>query len=62
LTRSTPEYHATLDTVRNAGYFGIVQTGVPFGDVEMVRERLAIERPVERPKDEHPKLAAIGVR
>jgi hypothetical protein len=39
-----------------------VQTGVPFGDVEMVRERLAIERPVERPKDEHPKLAAIGVR
>ena len=29
---------------------------------KMVRERLAIERPVERPKDEHPKLAAIGVR
>ncbi len=44
----------------NAGYFGMAQTGVPFGDVEMVREWLAIERPVERPKDQHPKRPIEG--
>ena len=38
----------------NAGYFGMVQTGVPFGDVEMVRDWLAIQQAVKRPKDEHP--------
>jgi single-strand selective monofunctional uracil DNA glycosylase len=38
----------------NAGYFGMVQTGIPFGDVEMVRDWLAIQQPVQRPKDEHP--------
>src|SRR5437868_5267696 len=32
----------------NAGYFGMVQTGVPFGDVEMVRDWLAIQQPARR--------------
>ena len=38
----------------NAGYFGMAQTGVPFGDVQMVRDWLRIEARVERPKHEHP--------
>ncbi|HEY3177310.1 MAG TPA: uracil-DNA glycosylase family protein [Casimicrobiaceae bacterium] len=44
----------------NAGYYGMVQSGVPFGDVEMVRDWLAIDGPVERPKDEHPKRPVEG--
>ncbi len=38
----------------NPGPFGMVQTGVPFGDVSMVRDWLEIEEPVERPACEHP--------
>ena len=44
----------------NAGYFGMVQTGVPFGDVEMVRDWLAIQQPVKRPQVEHPKRPIEG--
>jgi single-strand selective monofunctional uracil DNA glycosylase len=44
----------------NAGYFGMAQTGVPFGDVEMVRDWLGIERPIERPENEHPKRPIVG--
>lgn len=38
----------------NPGPFGMAQTGVPFGDVSMVRDWLEIEEPVERPAREHP--------
>jgi single-strand selective monofunctional uracil DNA glycosylase len=44
----------------NAGYFGMAQTGVPFGDVVMVRDWLGIEAPVERPQVEHPKRPIEG--
>src|SRR5436305_2631779 len=44
----------------NAGYFGMAQTGVPFGDVVMVRDWLGIEAPVDRPPDEHPKRPIVG--
>ena len=37
----------------NPGPFGMAQTGVPFGDVELVRDWLGIEAPVGRPKHEH---------
>jgi single-strand selective monofunctional uracil DNA glycosylase len=44
----------------NPGPFGMAQTGVPFGDVTMVRDFLGIEGPVGRPPVEHPKRPVAG--
>lgn len=44
----------------NPGPFGMAQTGVPFGDVDMVRDWLGISEPVERPDPEHPKRPITG--
>ncbi|MBK8976148.1 MAG: single-stranded DNA-binding protein [Planctomycetes bacterium] len=44
----------------NPGPFGMVQTGVPFGEVEMVRDWLGIREPVDRPAREHPKRPVTG--
>ena len=44
----------------NPGPFGMAQTGVPFGDVNMVRIFLGIDEPVGRPADEHPKRPVLG--
>ncbi|MCE2515197.1 MAG: single-stranded DNA-binding protein [Acidobacteria bacterium] len=44
----------------NPGPFGMAQTGVPFGDVELVRDWLGIEAPVGRPKHEHPRRPVLG--
>ncbi|MFV1959743.1 MAG: uracil-DNA glycosylase family protein [Planctomycetota bacterium] len=44
----------------NPGPFGMAQTGVPFGDVELVRTWLGIEAPVDRPSPEHPKRPVEG--
>lgn len=44
----------------NPGPWGMIQTGVPFGTVNMVRDWLKIEGPVERPDNEHPKRPILG--
>jgi single-strand selective monofunctional uracil DNA glycosylase len=44
----------------NPGPFGMAQTGVPFGDVVMVREFLGIEAPVKSPQKVHPKRPIQG--
>jgi len=44
----------------NPGPFGMAQTGVPFGDVAMVRDFLGIEGAVGRPVREHPKRPIHG--
>ncbi|MDX2051676.1 MAG: hypothetical protein SFV15_04740 [Polyangiaceae bacterium] len=44
----------------NPGPFGMAQTGVPFGDVVLVREWLKISGKVERPAAEHPKRQILG--
>jgi single-strand selective monofunctional uracil DNA glycosylase len=44
----------------NPGPFGMAQTGVPFGDVTMVREFLGIEGPVGKPEREHPRRPIAG--
>ncbi|HEX5065157.1 MAG TPA: uracil-DNA glycosylase family protein [Myxococcota bacterium] len=44
----------------NPGPFGMAQTGVPFGDVPMVRGWLRIEAPIGRPEREHPKRPVLG--
>lgn len=44
----------------NPGPFGMAQTGVPFGEVGLVRDWLEIEAPVRRPRNEHPKRPVQG--
>jgi single-strand selective monofunctional uracil DNA glycosylase len=44
----------------NPGPFGMAQTGVPFGDVPMVRDWLGIEAAVGAPAREHPKRPVEG--
>ena len=44
----------------NPGPFGMAQTGVPFGDVGMVRDWLGIEAPVDRLEREHPQRPVAG--
>jgi single-strand selective monofunctional uracil DNA glycosylase len=46
----------------NPGPFGMAQTGVPFGDVRMVRDWLRIDAPVVHPPVEHPKRPIDGFR
>ncbi|HSO07681.1 MAG TPA: uracil-DNA glycosylase family protein [Pelomicrobium sp.] len=44
----------------NPGPFGMAQTGVPFGDVDLVRDWLGIEGEVGHPRREHPKRPIAG--
>jgi single-strand selective monofunctional uracil DNA glycosylase len=44
----------------NPGPFGMAQTGVPFGEVAMVRDWLGIAGAVKRPRAEHPKRPILG--
>lgn len=44
----------------NPGPWGMAQTGVPFGEVEMVRDFLGIEAVVGKPDIEHPKRPVTG--
>jgi single-strand selective monofunctional uracil DNA glycosylase len=45
----------------NPGPFGMVQTGVPFGEVEAVRSWLGLRGRVQRPAHEHPKRPVSGL-
>ncbi len=44
----------------NPGPWGMVQTGVPFGDVQMVRDWIGIEAPVGRPARLHARRPVFG--
>jgi len=44
----------------NPGPFGMMQTGVPFGEVAAVRDWMGVREPVQRPADEHPKRPIEG--
>ncbi len=44
----------------NPGPFGMAQTGVPFGEVDHVRDWIGIEEPIEKPDPEHPKRPIDG--
>lgn len=44
----------------NPGPFGMMQTGVPFGDVSMVREFLGIDAQVTAPNRQHPARPVLG--
>ena len=44
----------------NPGPFGMVQTGVPFGEVAAVRDWLGIHAQIGRPASQHPKRPVAG--
>lgn len=45
----------------NPGPWGMAQTGVPFGEVAMVKDFLEISGKVNRPDQEHPKRPVLGL-
>ena len=44
----------------NPGPFGMVQTGIPFGEIAAVRDWLNISAPINKPAAEHPKRLITG--
>ena len=44
----------------NPGPFGMAQTGVPFGEIDAVRDWIGINEPVDKPENEHPKRPIEG--
>lgn len=44
----------------NPGPFGMMQTGVPFGEIAAVQRWMGIEGPVDRPSNTHPKRPVQG--
>jgi single-strand selective monofunctional uracil DNA glycosylase len=45
----------------NPGPWGMVQTGVPFGEVSAARDWLGIDAEIRRPEREHPKRRIMGL-
>ncbi|MEO7108886.1 MAG: uracil-DNA glycosylase family protein, partial [Polyangiaceae bacterium] len=45
----------------NPGPFGMGQTGVPFGEVSLVRDWMKLEGKIGRPTNEHPKRPVLGL-
>lgn len=60
LTRYGQGQRDVLFVGMNPGPWGMVQTGVPFGDVQMVRDWLGIHGEVGQPPREHPKRPVLG--
>ena len=46
----------------NPGPWGMAQTGVPFGEIGLVRDWMGIEEKVGKPDREHPKRPIEGFR
>ena len=44
----------------NPGPWGMAQTGVPFGEIGLVKDWMGLESPVGKPNDEHPKRKIEG--
>ncbi len=60
LTRfASPECRVVMFGM-NPGPWGMSQTGIPFGEVEAVRDWMGIEVPVGKPANEHPKRQVEG--
>lgn len=45
----------------NPGPFGMAQTGIPFGEVKLVREWMKLDAPIKRPAREHVKRPVQGL-
>jgi single-strand selective monofunctional uracil DNA glycosylase len=44
----------------NPGPFGMAQTGVPFGEIALVRDWVGVHEPIAKPTNEHPKRLIEG--
>jgi single-strand selective monofunctional uracil DNA glycosylase len=44
----------------NPGPWGMAQTGIPFGEIQAVRDWMKIQAPVSSPKRTHPKKPVLG--
>lgn len=45
----------------NPGPFGMAQTGIPFGEINIVKNYLKIDNPISKPKREHPNRKVEGL-
>ena len=45
----------------NPGPWGMAQTGIPFGEVSIVRDWMKISAPIDKPQREHPKRPILGL-
>ncbi len=45
----------------NPGPWGMAQTGIPFGEVESVRDWMKLEAPIAGPRREHPRRPVLGL-
>ena len=45
----------------NPGPWGMAQTGLPFGEIDAVRNYFGIEAPIGKPENEHPKRPIEGL-
>jgi single-strand selective monofunctional uracil DNA glycosylase len=61
LRRANPSGLEVLFLGMNPGPWGMAQTGVPFGEVEAVRDWIGIDAEVDRPDHEHPKRPIQGL-
>lgn len=60
LTRYGQGHKKIMFLGMNPGPFGMMQTGVPFGEVSAVRDWMGIEAPVQAPPHQHPKRPIDG--
>ena len=65
---SLRQYHAKFASApkevlflgMNPGPWGMAQTGIPFGEIQAVRDWMKIQAPVGSPKKTHPKKPVLG--
>ena len=60
LQRYANSFKRVLFLGMNPGPFGMVQTGIPFGQVTAVRDWLKINAPIRPPSKQHPKRLVTG--
>ncbi len=60
LRQANPDGAKVLFLGMNPGPWGMAQTGVPFGEIEFVRDWIGINEVVDRPSNEHPKRPIEG--
>lgn len=61
LGRMNPGGCRVLFLGMNPGPWGMAQTGVPFGEIKVVRDWLGIKALIKKPKHEHPKRPIEGL-
>lgn len=60
LDRFAPTRKRVVFLGMNPGPFGMVQTGIPFGEIDAVKNWLKVEAPVQKPENEHPRRLVTG--